>query len=247
MHHGFFILTSIQNLLSRSTLPTTSAWWSSPLPWWSQRWSALQTCPPLLRCQHHPNCPTTCITLWILSTSSTTKIWINLRLPSLPLLGGSWGRHPALTGWLGNDSQSWRGQTGLVKFEDIATTCFFVTFTFWAPTHHPNNILPRCLLLTFTFTFEAPTNNHHYPAFGATSHFAFTFTFKAPTNRSASNFIFHSLSLLLSRLQRTDLPAISDVACKASYSDSHYWEWLKEDMICAGDLVLLFNPISNSI
>merc|ERR1712004_97588 len=38
-------------------------------------------------------------------------------------------------------------------------------------------------------------------------------------------------------LQRTDLPAISDVACKASYSDSHYWEWLKEDMICAGDLV----------
>ena len=41
----------------------------------------------------------------------------------------------------------------------------------------------------------------------------------------------------MGRLQRTDLPAISDLACRATYSDSHYWEWLKEDMICAGDLV----------
>ena len=41
----------------------------------------------------------------------------------------------------------------------------------------------------------------------------------------------------MGRLQRTDLPAISDAACRATYSDTHYWEWLKEDMICAGDLV----------
>merc|ERR1712198_572849 len=34
-----------------------------------------------------------------------------------------------------------------------------------------------------------------------------------------------------------ELPAISDTACQATYSDTHYWEWLKPDMICAGDLV----------
>ena len=43
----------------------------------------------------------------------------------------------------------------------------------------------------------------------------------------------------MGRLQRTDLPAISDAACRATYSDTHYWEWLKEDMICAGDLVFI--------
>jgi len=48
----------------------------------------------------------------------------------------------------------------------------------------------------------------------------------------------HNLDLVKpDRLQRQDLPAISDTACQATYSDTHYWEWLKPDMICAGDLV----------
>merc|ERR1719209_1153543 len=43
----------------------------------------------------------------------------------------------------------------------------------------------------------------------------------------------HNLDLVKpDRLQRQDLPAISDTACQATYSDTHYWEWLKPDMIC---------------
>ena len=57
-----------------------------------------------------------------------------------------------------------------------------------------------------------------------------------------------AILLDLARLQRTELPALSDAACRASYSDSHYWEWLKEDMLCAGDLVcfVLFILYSSS-